>query len=150
MAFLEIKNLKKIYTTRFGGNKVEALKDVSFSVEEGEYIAIMGPSGSGKSTLMNIIGCIDTPTSGEYYLDGENFVDKDATYDYLIEELNLPEYQGRNLDALWDTLSMYKDVEIRILNARSIQRNLGEYGTYLLDLFGELDRLKTLDVWMKW
>ena len=86
----------------------------------------------------------------EYYLDGENFVDKDATYDYLIEELNLPEYQGRNLDALWDTLSMYKDVEIRILNARSIQRNLGEYGTYLLDLFGELDRLKTLDVWMKW
>ncbi len=86
----------------------------------------------------------------QYYLDGENFVDKDATYDYLIEELNLPEYQGRNLDALWDTLSMYKDVEIRILNARSIQRNLGEYGTYLLDLFGELDRLKTLDVWMKW
>ena len=86
----------------------------------------------------------------EYYLDGENFVDKDATYDYLIEELNLPEYQGRNLDALWDTLSMYKDVEIRILNARSIQRNLGEYGTYLLDLFGELDRLKTVDVWMKW
>lgn len=86
----------------------------------------------------------------EYYLDGENFVDKDATYDYLIDELNLPEYQGRNLDALWDTLSMYKDVEIRILNARSIQRNLGEYGTYLLDLFGELDRLKTLDVWMKW
>ena len=86
----------------------------------------------------------------QYYLDGENFVDKDATYDYLIDELNLPEYQGRNLDALWDTLSMYKDVEIRILNARSIQRNLGEYGTYLLDLFGELDRLKTVDVWMKW
>ena len=72
MAILEVSNLKKIYTTRFGGNQVQALKNINFSVEEGEYVAIMGPSGSGKSTLMNIIGCLDKPTSGSFYLDGKD------------------------------------------------------------------------------
>ena len=74
MAFLEIRNLKKIYTTRFGGNKVEALKDVSFSVEEGEYIAVMGESGSGKTTLLNILAALDKPTSGEVLLEGNSIV----------------------------------------------------------------------------
>ena len=64
MAILEVNNLKKVYTTRLGGNQVEALKNLSFSVEEGEYVAIMGPSGSGKTTLMNIIGCLDKQTEG--------------------------------------------------------------------------------------
>lgn len=74
MAFLDIKNLKKIYTTRFGGNKVEALKDISFSVEEGEYIAVMGESGSGKTTLLNILAALDKPTSGEVLLEGNSIV----------------------------------------------------------------------------
>lgn len=74
MAFLEIKNLKKIYTTRFGGNKVEALKDISFSVEEGEYIAVMGESGSGKTTLLNILAALDKPSSGEVLLEGNSIV----------------------------------------------------------------------------
>lgn len=74
MAFLEIRNLKKIYTTRFGGNKVEALKDVSFYVEEGEYIAVMGESGSGKTTLLNILAALDKPTSGEVLLEGNSIV----------------------------------------------------------------------------
>ena len=74
MAILEVSNLKKIYTTRFGGNQVQALKNINFSVEEGEYVAIMGPSGSGKSTLMNIIGCLDKPTSGSFYLDGKDIL----------------------------------------------------------------------------
>lgn len=74
MALLEIKNLKKIYTTRFSGNKVQALDDISFSVEAGEYIAIMGESGSGKTTLLNILASLDKPTSGEVLLEGKNIV----------------------------------------------------------------------------
>ena len=58
MAILEVKNLKKIYTTRFGGNQVEALRNVNFSAEEGEYTAIMGESGSGKTTLLNILAAL--------------------------------------------------------------------------------------------
>ena len=69
MALLEVNNLKKIYTTRFGGNQVEALKSMNFSVEEGEYVAIMGESGSGKSTLLNILAALDRPTGGRVKLD---------------------------------------------------------------------------------
>ena len=72
MALLEVKNLKKIYTTRFGGNQVQALKNVNFSVEKGEYIAIMGESGSGKTTLLNILASLDKPTSGTVLLSGKN------------------------------------------------------------------------------
>ncbi|MBZ9606536.1 ABC transporter ATP-binding protein [Clostridium estertheticum] len=74
MVLVEVKNLKKIYSTRFGGNKVQALDDVSFSVEAGEYIAIMGESGSGKTTLLNILASLDKPTSGEVLLEGKNIV----------------------------------------------------------------------------
>ena len=74
MAMLQVECLKKIYTTRFGGNQVQALSDVSFSVETGEYVAIMGPSGSGKTTLMNIIGCLDKPTEGSFSLDGQDIL----------------------------------------------------------------------------
>ena len=73
MPFLEVTNLKKIYQTRFGGNRVEALKNVSFSVEEGEFVAIMGESGSGKTTLLNILAAIDRPTAGKVLLDGRDF-----------------------------------------------------------------------------
>ncbi len=71
MALLEVKNLKKIYSTRFGTNKVEALKNVNFSVEEGEFVAIMGESGSGKTTLLNILAALDRPTAGSVRLHGE-------------------------------------------------------------------------------
>ena len=67
---LELKNIYKNYTQ--GKMDVPVLKDISLSVDEGEYVAIMGPSGSGKTTLMNIIGCLDSPTSGEYLLEGKD------------------------------------------------------------------------------
>lgn len=72
MSILDVSGLKKVYTTRFGGNKVEALRSVSFSVEEGEYVAIMGESGSGKTTLLNILAALDQPTSGSVRLDGKD------------------------------------------------------------------------------
>ena len=72
MTLLEVNNLKKIYTTRFGGASVQALRDVSFSVEQGEYLAIMGESGSGKTTLLNILAALDKPTSGEVLLSGRS------------------------------------------------------------------------------
>ena len=72
MSILQVQNVKKVYTTRFAGNKVEALKNVSFTVEEGEYVAVMGESGSGKTTLLNILAALDKPTAGRVLLDGQD------------------------------------------------------------------------------
>ena len=73
MSLLEVSGLKKVYKTRFGGNAVEALRNVNFSVNEGEYVAIMGESGSGKTTLLNILAALDKPTAGTVLLDGRDF-----------------------------------------------------------------------------
>lgn len=72
MSILSVSGVQKIYTSRFGGNKVEALKNVSFAVKQGEYVAIMGESGSGKTTLLNILASLDKPTSGSVILDGKD------------------------------------------------------------------------------
>jgi len=72
---IELKNITKLYI--MGTEELYALKGVSLGIKKNEYVAIMGPSGSGKSTLMNIIGCLDTPTSGEYFLNGKNVSDMD-------------------------------------------------------------------------
>jgi len=72
MSILQVNAVKKIYTTRFGGNQVQALSNVTFQVEEGEYVAIMGESGSGKTTLLNILAALDKPTSGSVLLDGKD------------------------------------------------------------------------------
>lgn len=75
MALLEVKNVKKTYTARFGALKVQALSDVNFSVEDGEYVAIMGESGSGKTTLLNILASLDKPTSGQVILNGKDMAE---------------------------------------------------------------------------
>lgn len=72
MAILEVEHLKKTYTTRLGSNRVEALKDVNFTVERGEFVAIMGESGSGKTTLLNLLAALDKPTGGQVRLNGKN------------------------------------------------------------------------------
>ena len=72
MSLLEVSGLKKVYKTRFGGNAVEALRNVNFSVKEGEYVAIMGETGSGKTTLLNILAALDRPTDGSVLLDGKD------------------------------------------------------------------------------
>ena len=70
MSILEVSGLRKVYTSRLGGSRVEALRNVSFTVEQGEYVAIMGESGSGKTTLLNILAALDEPTAGTVRLDG--------------------------------------------------------------------------------
>ena len=87
MSILKVDHLKKVYTTRFGGQQVQALRDVNFSVEEGEFIAIMGESGSGKTTLLNILAALDKPTGGTVLLDGRNLVDiKEIQDEWCNEE----------------------------------------------------------------
>ena len=98
MALLEVKNLKKIYTTRFGGNQVEALKNVNFSVEKGEYIAIMGESGSGKTTLLNILAALDKPTSGTVLLSGDNLT--------LIKEKDISAFRRNNLGFVFQDFNL--------------------------------------------
>ncbi len=98
MSILEVNGLKKVYSTRFGGNKVEALKNVNFSVSEGEYVAIMGESGSGKTTLLNILAALDRPTSGSVIIDGKDLskIKEDAVcafrrdnLGFVFQEFNL-------------------------------------------------------------
>lgn len=98
MSRLDVSGVKKIYTTRLGSNRVEALRNVSFSVEQGEYVAIMGESGSGKTTLLNILAALDEPTAGRVVLDGQELSkvkEKDrATFrrdnlGFVFQEFNL-------------------------------------------------------------
>ena len=98
MSILEVKGLKKTYTTRFGGNQVQALKNVSFSVEEGEYVAIMGESGSGKTTLLNILAALDKPTGGTVLLDGMNLAD--------IRESAMAEFRRDNLGFVFQDFNL--------------------------------------------
>ena len=98
MTILEVHNLKKIYTTRFGGNPVQALSQVSFSVEEGEYVAIMGESGSGKTTLLNILAALDKPTSGEVLLGGRSLS--------TLKEKELAAFRRENLGFVFQDFNL--------------------------------------------
>lgn len=105
MSLLEVKNVKKIYTTRFGGNQVEALKNVNFSVEPREYVAIMGESGSGKTTLLNILAALDKPTGGKVYLKG-NDVSK-------IKEKELAAFRRQNLGFVFQDFNLLDTFSIK-------------------------------------
>ncbi len=95
-AIIQVSDLKKIY--KMGSQEVHALDGVSFDVMENEYIAIMGPSGSGKSTLMNLIGCLDTPTSGTYILNGQDVS--------TLEDSDLAEVRNREIGFVFQTFNL--------------------------------------------
>ena len=108
MSILEVKGLKKIYTTRFGSNQVTALRNVTFSVEQGEYVAIMGESGSGKTTLLNILAALDKPTAGSVLLNG-----KDIT---KISEKQLAKFRRSSLGFVFQ--------EFNLLDTFSLEDNI--------------------------
>ena len=120
MSLLTVEHLKKVYSTRFGGAKVEALKDVNFTVEKGEYVAIMGESGSGKTTLLNILASLDKPTSGRVLLDG-----KETSH---IKESELAEFRRDHLGFVFqefnllDTFSLEDNIFLPMVLARKSYR----------------------------
>lgn len=105
MALLEVVSLEKIYTARFGGNQVKALSNVNFSVESGEYVAIMGESGSGKTTLLNILASLDKPTNGEVYLDGKPLS--------KIKEKELASFRRQNLGFVFQDFNLLDTFSLR-------------------------------------
>ena len=105
MTILEVNHLKKIYSTRFGGNQVQALSNVCFSVDSGEYVAIMGESGSGKTTLLNILAALDQPTSGEVFLDGKNLA--------TLREKELSSFRRDNLGFVFQDFNLLDNFTIQ-------------------------------------
>ena len=124
MSLLEVTNVKKIYTTRFGGNKVQALANVNFSVEKGEFIAIMGESGSGKTTLLNILATLDKPTSGEVLLDGKSLVH--------LSEKEISTFRRQNLGFVFqdfnllDTFSLRDNIYLPLVLAGEDYREMAQ------------------------
>ena len=108
MVLLEAQSLRKVYTTRFGGNQVQALANVSFSVEQGEYVAIMGESGSGKTTLLNILAALDRPTGGQVLLSGKSL--------WNVKEKELAAFRRNNLGFVFQ--------DFNLLDTFSIQDNI--------------------------
>lgn len=108
MSMLEVRDLKKIYTTRLGGAKVQALTSVNFTVEKGEYVAIMGESGSGKTTLLNILAALDKPTGGEVILDGMPLSN--------IKERDIAQFRRDNLGFVFQ--------DFNLLDTFSLQDNI--------------------------
>ncbi|MEO0489908.1 MAG: ABC transporter ATP-binding protein [Cyanobacteria bacterium P01_A01_bin.123] len=137
-ALIDLKHICKVYGS--GNTEVRALWDVSVSVEPGEYCAIMGPSGSGKSTAMNVIGCLDKPTSGDYYLDGENVA--------MLEESTLAHVRNRKIGFVFQQfhllpqLTALENVSLPMVYAGVSATERQVRATEALERVGLADRLK--------
>ncbi len=105
MSVLTVNGLKKTYTTRFGGTRVEALKNVSFTAEKGEYIAIMGESGSGKTTLLNILAALIKPTGGNVILDGKDLSE--------IKESEMASFRRDNLGFVFQDFNLLDTFSVK-------------------------------------
>lgn len=140
MSILEVNALKKVYTTRFGGNQVTALKNVSFSVERGEYVAIMGESGSGKTTLLNILAALDKPTNGTVLLDG-----KDIT---KIPEAKMAEFRRDNLGFVFqdfnllDTFTLEDNIYLPLVLASKSYKEMHKRLLPIAEMLGIRELLK--------
>ena len=140
MSILEVNGLKKVYTTRFGGNKVEALKNVSFTVEQGEYVAIMGESGSGKTTLLNILAALDKPTNGIVSLDGRDLskVKESAVSAFRRDNLGFV-FQDFNL---LDTFTLEDNIYLPLVLAGKHYTEMKQRLTPIASQLGIADILK--------
>lgn len=124
MSILVVNGLKKIYVSRFGTTKTEALKKVDFSVEEGEYVAIMGESGSGKTTLLNIIAALDKPTAGSVLLDGKDIA--------KVKDSELAEFRRNNLGFVFqdfnllDTFTVEDNIFLPLVLAEKNYKQMSE------------------------
>jgi bacitracin transport system ATP-binding protein len=140
MDLLEVKNVKKIYNTRFGGQQCQALANVNFTVEQGEYVAIMGPSGSGKTTLLNILASLDKPTSGEILLAGKSMS--------KIKESELASFRRNNLGFVFqdfnllDTFSLRDNILLPLVLSRTDYKEMEQR---LIPIAKELEIEELLD-----
>lgn len=140
MPLLNVKNIEKIYTTRFGGQKVRALKDVSFTADRGEYISIMGESGSGKTTLLNILAALDKPTRGEVLLEEKSIVS--------IKEKDIAEFRRNNLGFVFqdfnllDTFSIADNIYLPLVLARIPYKEMEQRIQPIAEKLGITDILK--------
>jgi putative ABC transport system ATP-binding protein len=140
MSFIELKDVHKVYSTGRGSVRINALSGVNLAIEEGEFVSIMGHSGSGKSTLMNILGCLDRPTSGEYILDGHvvSRLSSDQLADIRNRTIGFV-FQSFNLLQRLDAVS---NVEMPLIYAGVAPRERREAATKALKMVGLGDRMR--------
>lgn len=137
---LDVRGLKKVYVTRLGGNKVEALKNVNFSVAAGEYVAVMGESGSGKTTLLNILAALDKPTAGSVVLDG-----KDLS---TVKESDIAAFRRDNLGFVFqdfnllDTFTVEDNIYLPLVLAGKPYREMNAKIAPIAEKLGITDLLK--------
>ncbi len=140
MKILEVTHLKKIYVTHLSANQVEAISDVTFSVDQGEYVAIMGESGSGKTTLLNLLASLDRPTSGEIILDGQNLSS--------VSDRDLAAYRRENLGFVFqdfnllDTFTLQDNIFLPLVLSGKKIPEMKERLAPLAEILGISDILK--------